>query len=258
MPEASRARHLRGSFPRSRGWNASVSGLLSGSGRDLTRRAAQCAPGRPEENPLGKKSERDLAPADESASRLFSRRVANPECVTNDRCAGAKLQGRAPVGISKMPKCISSHTVLPVRRIAHPSPIGPHRRPVKFLVSEGSGRFCPALGCGARRWRRKAPVRFRVWEADGEAPRRGAGDLSRRCRRSPLDARPPRRRRRHDRALSGAPRIPVIEEGCRASAAAPRGFAALVTAPAPRGSSSGPRTGPASARRRPAAGATIP
>ena len=61
LPEASRARHLRGSFPRSRGWNASVSGLLSGSGRDLTRRAAQCAASR--KMPL--KSQRDLAPADE-------------------------------------------------------------------------------------------------------------------------------------------------------------------------------------------------
>ena len=168
-----------------------------------------------------------------------------------------------------MPKRISSHTVLPVRRIAHPSPMdlkasftGWFEPPISsssdassFLVSEGFGRFCPA-SCSAERWRRKAPVSERL----GGRPRSAStsSDISRRCRRSPLDARPPRRRRRRDRALSGAPRIPVIKKGCPASASAPRGFAALVTAPAPRGSSSGPRTGPVSARRHPAAGATIP
>ena len=100
-------------------------------------------------------------------------------------------------------------------------------------------------------------MRFRVWELDGEAPRRSAGGsiatmqaIAARCASSASPATRPGVERRA--------RIPVIEEGCRASAAAPRGFAALVTAPAPRGSTSGPRTGPASARRRPAAGATIP
>lgn len=166
-----------------------------------------------------------------------------------------------PVGISKMH---FGHYVLPVRRIAHPSP---DRTSSSFFTSwdrvrfsfpkdsEGFAQHSVVASGSAKRLRRRAPR-----ERLGSRPRSAStsSDLSRRCSRSPLDARPPRRRRRRDRAMSGAPRIPVIIEGCRASAAAPRGFVALVTAPAPRGSSSGPRTGPASARRHPAAGATIP
>ena len=163
------------------------------------------------------------------------------------------------------PCCQSGGLHIRVRWTSKPhSRVGSNRRSrvlpmrVRFSFpkdSEGFAQHSVVASGSAKRLRRRAPR-----ERLGSRPRSAStsSDLSRRCSRSPLDARPPRRRRRRDRAMSGAPRIPVIIEGCRASAAAPRGFAALVTAPAPRGSSSGPRTGPVSARRHPAAGATIP
>ena len=104
LPEASRARHLRGSFPRSRGWNASESGLLSASGRDLTP-PPPIAPVRPEENPFEKANVTWHPPASwgnqpERFPPLFPR-VVNPERVTNDRRAGAKLIHAAPVRTSR-------------------------------------------------------------------------------------------------------------------------------------------------------------
>ena len=270
LPEASRARHLRGSFPRSRGWNASESGLLSASGRDLTP-PPPIAPVRPEENPFEKANVTWHPPASwgnqpERFPPLFPR-VVNPERVTNDRCAGAKLIHAAPVRTSRD----LQNAFRPLRVASQADCTSESRSDlleffhelagwdrVRFSFpkdSEGFAQHSVVASGSAKRLRRRAPR-----ERLGSRPRSAStsSDLSRRCSRSPLDARPPRRRRRRDRAMSGAPRIPVITEGCRASAAAPRGFAALVTAPAPRGSSSGPRTGPASARRHPAAGATIP